>query len=716
MIRKLFLCFVTILAGFGQLRADEGMWLPLLIDRLNYTDMQKTGLKLTAEEIYSINKSSLKDAIVLFGRGCTGELVSAQGLLFTNHHCGYGQIQTHSTVEHDYLTDGFWALALNEELPNPGLEVRMLLMMENVTNKILPLLPSGAGEGERSKKAREIAADLEDKAKNGVAYHEAVVKPFFNGNEYYLFLYEVYKDVRLVGAPPSSIGKFGGDTDNWMWPRHTGDFSVFRVYTGPDGKPAPYHKDNIPLKPRHFLPVSIKGVEKNDYAMVYGYPGSTDRYLTSYGVKLAIEETNPAVVAIREKRLEIIRAAMNADKAVKIQYASKYAIISNYWKYFIGQTKGLKRLKVYDEKQALEAAFTQWYSADPSRKALYGEVLQGIAASYQEIGKVAKTRVYYTEGLLRGSEAIGLARNYESLFKQLKSGDKTLAAQTLNGLKGKLNGFFKDYNASVDESLFALVLDLFAKEVPAAGHPVQLAEVNRKYKGDFRKYAAEAYAKSIFTSKDRLAAFLDNPRAKVLEKDPVFRCAQSFSESYSRINDAYTAAQEPLAGYNRLFLAGLREMNPDKKFYPDANQTLRLTYGRVLDYYPADAVHYDFKTTLGGVIGKDEPGSYEFSVPDKLKSLYATKDFGPYASNGEIVTCFITTNDITGGNSGSPVINANGELIGLAFDGNWEAMSGDIAFEQELQRTINVDIRYVLFIIDKFAGAKNLIEELNIRQ
>ncbi|HRY32638.1 MAG TPA: S46 family peptidase [Bacteroidales bacterium] len=716
MIKRFFVVFIMLLQGFSHLRADEGMWLPLLIDRLNYTDMQKAGLRLTAEEIYSINHSSLKDAIVLFGRGCTGELVSAQGLLFTNHHCGYGRIQAHSTVEHDYLTDGFWALSLHEELPNPGLEVRILLMMENVTNKILPLLPSGAGEEARSKKVGEIAAELEKKAKNGVDYHEAVVKSFFNGNEYYLFLYEVYKDVRLVGAPPSSVGKFGGDTDNWMWPRHTGDFSIFRVYTGPDGKPAPYAKDNIPLKPRHFLPVSIKGVEKNDYAMVYGYPGSTDRYLTSYGVKLAIEETNPTVVAIREKRLEIIRAAMKADKAINIQYASKYAMISNYWKYFIGQTKGLKRLKVYEKKQALEAAFTEWYSADPGRKERYGEVLGGIAAAYAEIGKVAKTRIYYTEGLLRGAEAIGLARNYVSLYKQLKSGDKALPEKTLSELREKLSGYFKDYNASVDESLFALVLGIFAREVPVAGHPAILAEVNRKYKGDFKKYAAEVYAKSIFTSKERLTAFLDNPRAKVLEKDPVFRCAQSFSESYNLLNDTYNAAQQPLEGYDRLFLAGLREMNPDKKYYPDANQTLRLTYGKVLDYFPADAVHYDFKTTLGGVMEKEEPGSYEFSVPDKLKSLYAAKDFGPYASNGEIVTCFITTNDITGGNSGSPVINANGELIGLAFDGNWEAMSGDIAFEEELQRTINVDIRYVLFIIDKFAGAKNLIDELSIRQ
>ncbi|MHC1706482.1 MAG: S46 family peptidase [Bacteroidales bacterium] len=711
-----FVFAVAMICGF-QVRADEGMWLPMFVDRLNYVDMQKMGLRLTAEEIYSINHSSLKDAIIQFGRGCTGEIVSDQGLVFTNHHCGYGRIQAHSTIEHDYLTNGFWAMNLNEELPNDGLTATFLVRMEDVTQKVLAEIKPGMTEEERAKKVKEISGKIETEAKGNVSYYNAVVRSFYQGNEFYLFLYEVYNDVRLVGAPPSSIGKFGGDTDNWMWPRHTGDFSIFRVYTGPDGKPAAYSPQNIPLKPKHYLPVSVKGVNKNDYAMVMGYPGRTDRYLTSYGVKLAIEVSNPTTVAIRDRRLSIMRNDMDASDAVRIKYASKYAGIANYWKYFIGQTKGLKRLKVYEKKKEQEAAFAAWVNAKADRKATYGTALSDIAAAYEEIGKVTKLRVYYIEALLNGSEVMGFARGFENLVKLMKSDqpDQAKIDETIKELKTKSAAFFKDYNAATDQRLLAAVFEMFAKNIPTADYPAEFANVNNKYKGDFTRFASDVFAKSIFTDSARVGSFLRNPKVKQIEKDPAYKCAVSFLSGFQQLMEKLNATQSQLGRGNRLYIAGLREMNPDKKYYPDANSTMRLTYGKVLDYYPADAVHYDFVTTLEGVMEKEDPSVDEFVVPKKLKELYQAKDYGPYGTNGELVTCFTTTNDITGGNSGSPVLNANGELIGLAFDGNWEAMSGDIAFETELQRTICVDVRYVLFIIDKFAGAKNLIAELKLR-
>ncbi len=714
--RFLLLIIGCILFVVNGVRADEGMWLPMFIDRLNYVDMQKMGLRLTAEEIYSINHSSLKDAIIQFGRGCTGEIVSDQGLIFTNHHCGYGKIQAHSTVEHDYLTNGFWAMTLAEELPNENLTARFLVRMEDVTSRVLAELKAGMDEKERAKKVEEISRKLEKEAKNGVTYYEAAVRSFFQGNEYYLFLYEVYPDVRLVGAPPSSIGKFGGDTDNWMWPRHTGDFSIFRVYSGPDGKPAPYSDKNIPLKPKHFLPVSIKGVNKNDFAMVMGYPGSTDRFLTSYGVKLAIEETNPTIVALRDKRLGIMKEDMDASDAVRIKYASKYAGISNYWKYYIGQTKGLKQLKVYESKKELEARFSQWVAGSPDRKEKYGSTLGEIAAAYDDIGKIAKTRVYYTEGLLRGSEIIGMAKNFETLELLLRADkpDEAKIKAEIENVRQKLPAFFKDYHAPTDQKLLAAVLKMVVEGVPAADLPAELIRIKEKYKGDYEKFAQLAFQKTIFADQGKIEKFLEAPRSKTLAKDPVYQCMVSFYQNFYGFNDRLTTAQTRLTRGNRLFIAGLREMQPDKVFYPDANSTMRLSYGQVLDYFPADAVHYDFKTTLKGIMEKEDPRVDEFVVHEKLKQLYNDKDFGPYGTNGELVTCFTTTNDITGGNSGSPVLNANGELIGLAFDGNWEAMSGDIAYEKELQRTIVVDVRYVLFIIDKFAGAKNLIKELKI--
>ncbi|MCX6271534.1 MAG: S46 family peptidase [Bacteroidetes bacterium] len=719
-MRKSILFFGIVflfLAGI-KVRADEGMWLPMFIERLNYVDMQKMGLHLTAEEIYSVNHSSLKDAIIIFGRGCTGEIVSDQGLVFTNHHCGYGNIQSHSTLEHDYLTQGFWALSKNEELANENLTAKFLLRMEDVTKRVLGEFYPGIPEEDREKSEERMIKRIQNEAVQGNENLQAVVKSFYEGNEYYLFVYEVYKDVRLVGTPPNSIGKFGGDTDNWMWPRHTGDFSVFRVYTAPDGKPAAYSTENIPLKPKHYLPVSVKGVNKGDFAMVMGFPGSTERYETSWGVKLAIDITNPTIVKLRDKRLSILRVDMEADKGVQIKYASKYAAISNYWKYYIGQTKGLKRLGVYEKKKTIEAAFEKWVNENPQRKEKYGQALLDISAGYSEIEKLENNRVYFTEGLLRGSEIIAFARNCETLLDMLKA--EGVPKETIDGqitlIRDKAKTFFKDYNAPTDQKLLAAMLEMCARGISVEGYPAELAIIREKSKGNYTEYTAKAFASTIFAYPEKLEKFLSKPKARTLEKDPIYRCMQSFYAAYFDMMDKYDKAQARLDQGNRAFIAGLIEMQPERKFYPDANQTMRLTYGQVMDYFPADAVHYDFKTTLQGVIEKEDPGNEEFIVTDKLKQLFRSKDFGPYGTNGELVTCFTTTNDITGGNSGSPVLNGSGELIGLAFDGNWEAMSGDIAFENKIQRTICVDIRYVLFVIDKYAGAKNLIAELKINQ
>jgi hypothetical protein len=698
-------------------RADEGMWLPMFVSRLNYVDMQKQGLHLTAEEIYSINNSSLKDAIIQFGAGCTGEIISPEGLILTNHHCGYGQIQSHSTTQNDYLTNGFWAMNKNEELPNEGLTARFLVRMEDLSQEFNNQLRGMKTEKERADKISDLIKKYEGSVpkENGM---EAVVKSFFNGNEFYMFVYQVYRDVRLVGAPPSSIGKFGADTDNWMWPRHTGDFSLFRVYMSPDGKSAGFSKENIPYKPKHFLPISGKGVKKGDYAMIMGYPGTTDRYLTSYGVQLAIDVKNPTIVKIREDKLAIMRQFMNADPAVRIQYASKYAQTANYWKYFIGQTKGLKRLKVYEKKKELEDQFAIWVNSSNENKQKYGTAIKDISTAYAELAKVEILRWYFQEAIARGPEIIGFSRSFTSLLKELKADkpDNEKITKLQNGLKSYSDKMFKDFNIATDKKLFASMLSMFYNNVPKEQQPEMLAEIANKYKNNFTEYAEVVFKKSIFADQNKVKALLEKPTSKIIEKDMVYILMNAFYDNYVKYNDQLKQYNEMLERGNRLFVAGIREMQPDKNFAPNANSTMRVTYGNVLDYYPADAIHYDFKTTMDGIMEKEDANNWEFVVPAKLKELYMNKDFGDYAENGKMPVAFLSNTDITGGNSGSPVINGDGELIGLAFDGNWEAMSGDIAFEPNLQRTISVDIRYVLFIIDKYAGAKNIIKELVIKK
>lgn len=707
----IFLC-ITIY----KTRADEGMWLPLFIERLNYVDMQKEGLHLTAEEIYSINHSSLKDAIIHFGGGCTGEIVSPNGLVFTNHHCGYGAIQSHSTVDHDYLTDGFWAMRYEEELPVQGLSVRFLFSIQDVTAATLAGVKDNMTEDQRADKIKENSKKLELSASKGTQY-EAKVASFFSGNEFYLFLYEVYKDVRLVGAPPSAIGKFGADTDNWMWPRHTGDFSVFRVYTNRENKPAEYDVANVPMKSRQFLPISIKPKTKGDFAMIMGYPGSTDRFATSNTIQWALEKNNPFVVKIRTKKLEILREDMDADPEVRIKYASKYAGTSNYWKFFIGQNKGLKRLDVFDRKRDLEEKFADWVNQDKERMLKYRDALYDVSKAYETINKYEAAVRYNSEAIVRGCEIIAFTRNFNKLAAELAKPepDQQLIRKFSDQASEATAKYFKNYNPDTDRKMLAAMLQLYFCDVPKPMQPAYLEKALKKYKNCFEAYADAVFGKTIFADQSKVELFLLNPKLKNLEKDPAWKLQKAFAANSAIIDSLVAPANDLLTKGRRLFVKGLREMQLDKNFYPDANGTMRLTYGKVLDYSPADAIDYDYVTTLDGVMAKEDASSWEFVVPEKLKQLYQKKDYGQYGENGKMVVAFLTNNDITGGNSGSPVLNGNGELTGLAFDGNWEAMSGNYAFEPALQRTICVDIRYVLFVIEKYAGAGNLIKELEIR-
>lgn len=719
-MKKLLLAIICLwLALPFSLRADEGMWLLSLLNQ-NYEEMKAKGFQLTPEDIYSVNNASLKDAIgglgnerMPFGFFCTAEVISDKGLMLTNHHCGYDAIQKHSAVDHDYLKDGFWAKTTQEELSNEGMCVSFLVSMADVTDSVLANVTEGMSEADRSNAIRKAIKAIEKEAKEGSEYG-ASVKNMFEGNRYYLFLYETYYDVRLVGAPPESIGKFGGDTDNWMWPRHTGDFSLMRVYTGPDGKPAKYSADNIPLKPKHSLPVSIKGIEKGDFAMVMGFPGSTERYLTSYGIEEALEITNPAAVKIRTKKLEMMRQGMDKSDKVRIQYASKYAQTANYWKYFIGQSKGLKRLDVYGKKKTQEEEFTAWVNQSEERKQKYGEALSLVSKHFAENKEKALANQYVFEALLQGGEVMMFPTRTMQFAKLLEnSTDKQLIADAAAELKESSKDFYKDYNTEVDKNVARELLKLYAEDVPQEYQLDILKEINAKFKGDIDKFIDEVFAKSIFADEARWMAFLDKPSYKKLTQDWAYKIMESILAQYFKMQGG--KGNTDLERGMRLYVAGLLEMKQDKKFYPDANSTIRLTYGTVGDYKPRDAVHYNYFTTIDGILEKEDPQSSEFVVVDKLKELYAKKDFGQYADkDNNLHVCFTTNNDITGGNSGSPVINGNGELIGCAFDGNWEAMSGDIAFEHELQKCINCDVRYILWVIEKIGGATNLIEEMNI--
>ncbi|MFZ5940591.1 MAG: S46 family peptidase [Bacteroidota bacterium] len=711
---KLMLAFLLILQV--NVKADEGMWLLSLIQNLNIDEMQAMGFELSADQIYSINNASLKDAVGALDYGsCTAELVSSEGLILTNHHCGYDEIQYHSSVEHDYLKDGFWAMSREEELPNEGKTISFLVKMSEVTDQVLAGITDDMSEGKRQEIIRTVSGKLEDEAIEGTHY-EAYVRAMFNGNRYFLFVMETFRDVRLVGAPPESIGKFGADTDNWMWPRHTGDFSMFRVYTAPDGSPADYSPENIPLKPKNYLKVSLGGYNMDDFAMVMGFPGSTDRYMTSWEVKDLLEVEHPNRIKIRGIRQDIMMEDMQKDAKIRIQYASKYSRSSNYWKYSIGQSKGLIDLNVVAKKEGEEKAFTDWLMQDPVRQATYGEALGLIRDAVEGRKPYENAYQYISECLLRGMESTMWALNFRDLNGVLSDPDynEEQLKNVVDDIRAASADFFKDYNMETDRKITIAMLKLIISDLGEEYQPEVVKEIKTKYKGNVEKYVDNYFKKTVLLDEAKMNVFLDNPKKAVLEKDPVFVAANSIVAKVISVRGGLMKYNDQFSKGIRLYLAGRIEMQPDHEFYPDANSTMRLTYGKVGDYVARDAVRYSYYTTLKGVMEKEDPDNYEFVVADKLKDLYNKKDFGPYAQDGEMRVCFTTNNDITGGNSGSPVMNKKGELIGIAFDGNWEAMSGDVAFEPELQKCICVDIRYVLFVIDKFAGASHLVDEMTL--
>lgn len=703
-----------------NVKADEGMWLPLLIKRLNYVDMQKHGLQLTPEEIYSVNNSSLKDAIVaLDGRFCTGEIISDQGLMLTNHHCGYASIQANSTPENNILTNGFWAKTKADEIP-VDFTVWFLERMDDVTDRVLEGVTDESSESERQSK---IDANIKKiKEEEGTEF-EIQIKSFYHGNEYYMFKYNIFKDVRLVGTPPESIGKFGGDTDNWMWPRHTGDFSMFRVYADKNNKPAAYSPDNVPYKPKHHLPVSLSGVKENDFAMILGYPGSTDRYLTSYGVEEAVNIEQPLRVKIRRTKLDIMEVGMNANPDVRLQYASKHAGVANYWKYFLGQSTQLVNNHVYDKKKKIEDEFLAWAREDKTREKKYGNALNLIADYYKESEKYVVPNTYFGEAIFQGPEIFGVMLKHFGFRSEMaaafKSENEAKMKELAKAMKEEMTDYYKDFNLSIDQNTLAKMLEMYYNDVDKEFHTETLEYIHKKFKGDWNKFAAKYYAKSPFASKEKANEFLDNFSRKTIESDLCYKLVNEFIQVY--IEKIIMPSQSMNSKYERgmrLFVDGVRKMNPDKAFASDANSTMRLTYGNVLPYDGKDAVKYHYLTTLEGVMEKEvktTDKTHEFYVEPKLKELYEKKDYGRFAmANGKLPVAFLTNNDITGGNSGSPVINGKGELIGTAFDGNWEAMSGDIYFEPNLQRTISVDIRYTLFIIEKFGGAKHIVDEMTL--
>jgi hypothetical protein len=709
-IKKVGLIFLSILIlSVGTLRADEGMWLLPLIQKLNSKEMSKMGFKLSADDIYNINKSSLKDAILIFGGGCTAEIISKDALVLTNHHCGYGTIQKLSSVEHNYLVDGFWAKNREEEIPAKGLSVTFLDHFEDVTAEVTTALASANDPKARDEAMKAISDQLTTKAVGNSKFLRGRVVPFYGENQYYLVVSKTYTDIRFVGAPPSSIGKFGYDTDNWMWPRHTGDFSMFRIYADKDNNPSEYSKDNVPFQPKKFLTISLKGIQQNDPAMILGYPGRTNRFMTSFEVKETSEINNVITAYVRGVRQSILMADMVADSKIRLQYSSKFAGSSNSWKKAIAMNEAFNKLKVYERRQAEEKTFTEWIAAEPSRKEKYGQALADVKTAIEGRAKLQYTLRYYQEAL--GSMELTSAA--------VRFGPKSEDSQREGrGGRGGFNAnpadFYKDYNLPTDIKVAKAMIALFREKVPVADLPDFYKTIDSKFQGNIDAYVDEMFRQSVFVSEEKLKVALAGDKS-VLENDPAFIAGKNIVDAMMKYNNEIEQYRTLYAKGQKQYIAGMLEMNNGKAMYPDANFTMRMTYGTVKNYSPKDGVIYDYVTTLDGVMQKEDPNNWEFVVPEKLKELYAKKDFGPYAlKDGRMPVAFLTTNDITGGNSGSPVMNRKGELIGTAFDGNWESMSGDIIFEPSLQRCINVDIRYTLFIMDKFGGAGYLLNEMKI--
>ena len=698
-------------------RADEGMWLLQLMKQQNSIDMmKKQGLKLEADDLYNPNGVSLKDAVGIFGGGCTGEIISPEGLILTNHHCGYGAIQQHSSVEHDYLTDGFWAMNRSEELPTPGLKFRFVHRIVDITDLVNAKIKAGEvteidalTSPFLSKLAKEELEKSDLKGKPGI---EVRALPFYAGNKFYMFYYKVYSDVRMVAAPPSSVGKFGGETDNWMWPRHTGDFSMFRIYADANGEPAEYSESNVPLKTPKFLPISIKGLNEGDYAMIMGFPGSTERYLTQSVVKQRMNAVNQAMIDMRGVRLEVLRKYMDASDKTRIQYASKFAGSSNYWKNSIGMNKAIIDNDVLGAKAEIEKKYASFAQGKPE----YEGVVEKIDAIIEKSTPTLR-QLYYTNEALRG--AIEFGSTYlimDNIKKALEEKNDSLLQASKKQLENAYDGIHnKDYDHEVDRAVAKAILPALAKALNADELPSFYQTINGEFKGDYNAYVDNIYDNSILSNRKNLDKFLAKPTVKAIEKDPATAYSRSKNEKLQELGKQYMELESGMELLHKAYIRGLGEMKQPVPSYPDANFTMRLTYGNVKSYSPRDAVHYDYYTTTDGILEKENPEDREFVVPAKLKELIQKKDFGRYAmADGTMPVCFLTTNDITGGNSGSPVINGEGQLIGTAFDGNWESLSGDINFNNDLQRCIALDIRYVLFILDKLGNCSHLIKEMNI--
>lgn len=698
-------------------RADEGMWLLQLMKQQNSIDMmKKQGLKLEADDLYNPNGVSLKDAVGIFGGGCTGEIISPEGLILTNHHCGYGAIQQHSSVEHDYLTDGFWAMNRSEELPTPGLKFRFVHRIVDITDLVNAKIKAGEvteidalTSPFLNKLAKEELEKSDLKGKPGI---EVRALPFYAGNKFYMFYYKVYSDVRMVAAPPSSVGKFGGETDNWMWPRHTGDFSMFRIYADANGEPAEYSESNVPLKTPKFLPISIKGLNEGDYAMIMGFPGSTERYLTQSEVKQRMNAVNQAMIDMRGVRLEVLRKYMDASDKTRIQYASKFAGSSNYWKNSIGMNKAIIDNDVLGAKAEIEKKYASFAQGKPE----YEGVVEKIDAIIEKSTPTLR-QLYYTNEALRG--AIEFGSTYlimDNIKKALEEKNDSLLQASKKQLENAYDGIHnKDYDHEVDRAVAKAILPALAKALNADELPSFYQTINGEFKGDYNAYVDNIYDNSILSNRKNLDKFLAKPTVKAIEKDPATAYSRSKNEKLQELGKQYMELESGMELLHKAYIRGLGEMKQPVPSYPDANFTMRLTYGNVKSYSPRDAVHYDYYTTTDGILEKENPEDREFVVPAKLKELIQKKDFGRYAmTDGTMPVCFLTTNDITGGNSGSPVINGEGQLIGTAFDGNWESLSGDINFNNDLQRCIALDIRYVLFILDKLGNCSHLIKEMNI--